>query len=160
MSECAGCGRPTPSEAHNWCSWECQVRVALESGGTVITPNKLPIRCIRHDGALLEHEHADHPTYMYPVSVEYLGEVDDRDREDAREMTGRGDVTDDECRRLRGETHALVYCDGCVALTLYECCYAIWSVGPRFGGELEGGSLWFHGKWKLSAESLKKVRGG
>jgi len=58
-------------------SWREQVEAARKEGGPIFQKNGLPIRAIRHDGALLEHEHADHPSYLFPVTVEFAGEKPD-----------------------------------------------------------------------------------
>jgi hypothetical protein len=153
---CCGCEKPV-DDYLNYCTWECHVEAVVREGGRVHTPNGLPIRCIKADGTLLEHEHGDHPTYMYPVDVEYVGELTDSHRDDARQMTGKLDLTDDQVRRISDETHALIYADDCIALTLHECCYATWSL--RRGTILSGPS-WLGDKWKLTDDSLKKIKGG
>jgi len=76
-----------------------------KAGNKVIAPNNLPLCVIRHDGVLLEHEHADHPTYLFPVMVE----------------CGDPDVS-------YKEEHALIWTDGLGALTIYECCYTLFQV--------------------------------
>ncbi len=59
-------------------TWEERVTEARAEGAAVFQKNGLPIRCMRgHDGALLEHEHADHPDYKFPVEVEFVGEKPD-----------------------------------------------------------------------------------
>lgn len=58
-------------------SWNERIERALAEGGQVFRKNGLPIVCLRHDGALLEHEHADHPDYKFPVEVEHAGDKPD-----------------------------------------------------------------------------------
>jgi len=58
-------------------TWAERVAEARAEGGIVFQKNDLPIVCIRHDGAVLEHEHADHPDYKFPVEVEFVGEKPD-----------------------------------------------------------------------------------
>ena len=59
-------------------SWNARIEEALAAGAPVFRKNGLPIVCQRaFDGALLEHEHADHPDYMFPVEVEYAAEKPD-----------------------------------------------------------------------------------
>jgi hypothetical protein len=58
-------------------TWEKRVAEAMARGATVFQKNNLPITCMRHDGALLEHEHADHRDYKYPVKVEFVGDKPD-----------------------------------------------------------------------------------
>ena len=55
-------------------TWEERVAAARAEDAPVFQKNGLPIVAMRgHDGALLEHEHADHPDYKYPVEVEFIG---------------------------------------------------------------------------------------
>lgn len=87
-------------------SWKEQVAELIAAGAKVRAPNDLPVNCIRHDGLLLECEHGDHQTYLFPVDVKYLGEPD----------------------RGEDEFHALIYTDGNIALTLCEAEYHLWHV--------------------------------
>ena len=64
---------------------------------------------------MLECEHGDHPDYKFPILVEWKG-VDPNLTKAEFENGG-----------YYQERHALLYCDGFVALTLHECCYHIWS---------------------------------
>jgi hypothetical protein len=102
---------------------------------------------------MYEHEHGDHPDYKFPVEVEYLGLISDDCRGDF-EMLARRVGTDDEVRKFLGETHALVYTDGTVALTLYECNYTLFLVetGKFLGGTY--GSV----NQQLSSLSRDKIR--
>ena len=59
MKPCCGCGKPT-EDYLNYCNWDCHVQAVIREGGRVHTPNGLPVRCIKADGTLLEHEHGDH----------------------------------------------------------------------------------------------------
>lgn len=141
---CSHCGKPV-SEGHNYCSWSCQVAQAKEGGGKVITPNNLPIGCIKADGTMLEHEHGDHPDYKFPVTAKYVGPppppLEERDP--------------NTCYEERLEMHALLYTDGCIALTMYECCYAMWSLKEGF---VMSGFLWGKKEWQFTPEALAKVR--
>lgn len=102
----------------------------------------------------MEHEHADHPDYRFPVVVEYCGS----DPLQFAWCTDEGIVpmTAEEAEAHRTETHALIYTDGVVAVTMYECTYAMWYVRD---GSLAGGSGRVRGEWELTAESLVKIRG-
>lgn len=135
---CCCCGKPTP-DGSNYCNWQCTVDLAKRNGGRVITPNGLPIVCVRADNAMLEHEHADHPDYKFPVTAEYVG--------------APVELPEWDCS-LRPQTQALIYTDGDVALTLYECCFTIWSV--HNGLSLGGFSYWK--AWRLTEESIAKIR--
>jgi hypothetical protein len=136
MNTCV-CGKEIETPGLNYCTWQCQIDSAKASGYTVHTPNGLPIRCIKGDGSMLEHEHGDHPDYKHPVEIEYYGPIDDDLRHDYEMMAGKAPESDDDVRSLFGETHALIYTDGYIAVTLYECCYAMWSVrdGKCLGGK-------------------------
>lgn len=127
----------TPTEIANFCSWGCHVNEAKRQGGKVIAPNGLPIKCVKADGTMLEHEHADHPDYRFPVVIEYVGERDP------------GAYEEEYCP----EVHALIYNDPYVAITLYEHCYSIWSLingEPFFKGYNQG--------WRLTDEAITKIK--
>lgn len=83
-------------------------------------PNGLQMAAHRFDGWSFECEDGDHQDYLFPVVVEFVGTVPP-------------DVHEGEYAE---EQHALIYSDGFVALTLYECCYFIWSVDS--GNPLQG----------------------
>lgn len=150
---CHFCKRQV-ERGHNYCSGDCMVAEARASGGIEHLPNGLPIMSIRYDGMMLEHSHGDHPDYIFPVDVEYTGEVSGELLEFFEQVYGRAPKDDAELRGTRGETHALIYTDGSVALTLYECCYAMWQLrsGEWLGGELQGKTYW------LTEESRAKIR--
>jgi hypothetical protein len=132
---CFHCGEPAP-QSHNYCSWDCHVAAARADGAVEHLPNGLPVACITADGKLLECEHGDHPTYLFPVVV-----ASDLD-------------PDDDPDHGYPQTHALVYTDGRVALTLHECCYALWSV---YDGALVSGERQRAGD-SLADASLAKIR--
>lgn len=129
------CGKDIP-DYQNYCSWECQVNEAKNSGYTEILPNNLPIKCITGTGLLLECEHGDHPDYKFPVEVVYIGPIGEDEIADFEMIHRRPPSNEEEVRSLYKETHALIYTDDSVALTLYECNYAIWSTetGECLGG--------------------------
>lgn len=138
MNKCMNCG---VSCLHNYCSWDCQVEEAEKLGGPLICPNGLPISCLRgHDNARMENAYADHPTYKFPVSAEFR-------------PPSPGDYSEDY---HRNETHALIYVDRGIALTIYDACYAMWYLHD---GRNAGGRLWMHHPhWALTEESLKKIK--
>jgi hypothetical protein len=106
----------------------------------IIAPNNLPLTVERWDGARLEHEHADHPTYMFPVEIEFKGEV----------PAGLPDWD----TSYRNEKHALIYLDGTVALTLYECCYYLWNL--ESGNNLRGS--WRSQGWRITEASRTEIQ--
>lgn len=129
---------------HNYCTWECHVNTAREAGFKVIAPNNLPIRIVKpcgDTGFLMEHEHANHTDYKFPVKIEYVG-------------SANAFLNDNDLDYTRDEMHALIYTDGSIAVTMYEYCYATWNLSNRNGE----GSLWTKGDWKMSEESRDKVK--
>ena len=59
-------------------------------------------------------------------------------------------MTAEEIARFRVERHALIYCDGTIAVTLFEYVYAVWHVER---GAVMSGELWKKGEWRLTEES-------
>lgn len=112
--------------------WEEHVREVEADGGRRVTPNGLPVRCIRYDGLLLECEDGDHPTYICPVEVE----------------------TGDPDPMFATELHAAIYCDGNIVLTMYECCYGVYRLS---NGKNLGLSKWMRNT-KLSEASRKMLK--
>lgn len=128
---------------------------ALKEGGRIHCPNGLPIRCITADGLLIECEHGDHPDYLFPVVADYIGE---KPEEVFGMVDGEGNsvaVSKEWIEAQCHETHALIYTDKSIALTLYECSYFIFSVRD---GKLVRGPGWAKPEWKLSDESLERIR--
>lgn len=109
-------------------------------------PNDLPVSCLSARGEMLECEHGDHPDYMFPVTALYVG------ADEEKFIERHGDTVVD-CGR---ELHALIYTDGTIALTMYECCYSMWSVGD---GKILNEHLWYKkGEWRLDEKSLERIR--
>src|SRR3990167_8008700 len=139
MRPCIACGKQI-LDFYNYCGWDCHVAFAKKMGGTVHCPNGLPIRSLKHDWTMWEHEHGDHPDYKFPVEIEYVGPVDERDYEEYKKLCGEPATNDDKIRDFKGETHALIYNDSSIALTMYECCYSMWHVRD---GTLMNEHLWY-----------------
>jgi hypothetical protein len=107
---------------------------------------------------MLEIENGDHPTYMFPVDVEYVGNNAEGvfsmiDCDGKKVDMGEGWV---EAQKI--QEHALIYTDGCVALTLYECCYALWHLRDGRIMSSSKTSLWKEEDWKLTQGTLEKLR--
>jgi hypothetical protein len=149
---CVNCGKL--NEFRNYCDWACHVDHAKKSGGTMYQPNGLPIACIKNDNSMWEHEHGDHPDYKFPVEVEYCG-TDENEFTWAEPDGSKRPMSASERQMFSHQVHALIYTDGHVALTIYECCYAMWYLRDN---EVGGGSLWKKGEWRLTAASLDKVK--
>lgn len=132
----------------------------LPHDGKTVAPNNLPITCVRADSTMLEHEHADHPDYKFPIVARFHKSVEQQMEEGAAWQDGEGNVipmTREDVDSISEQTHALIYADRSIALTLYECCYAMWSL--RDGKVLCGTHLWKReGEWILTPESLEKIR--
>ena len=135
MSLCF-CGKEL-QPGHNYCDFLCMIEAAKAEGGVVFTPNGLPIKCIHANGNMYEHEHGDHPDYKFPVKVEYIGPIGEDEIHDYTMMTGKEPSDEEAIRRFFSQTHALIYTDGTVAVTLYEARYAMWLVnsGKYLGGK-------------------------
>lgn len=153
MKPCTHCGKPV-EDYLNYCNWDCIVESAKAAGGTVHTPNGLPIRSVKFDNSMWEHEHGDHPDYKFPVAVEYVGPIGPDDREDYRMCCGE-DGDEAKVRAFRGETHALIYSDGYIAVTLYECTYAMWSLAD---GLIKAGQMWKKGEYRLNLVSVLQIK--
>lgn len=149
--KCGFCGKD--NELYQYCDWDCRMRAAITDGGQKHLPNGLPVKAIKADGSMYEHEHGDHPDYKFPVDIEYVGPILPVDEEDYKTCCN-SEGTEKQIREFRSETHALIYSDYSVALTMYEYCYAMWSLHD---GALIGGSLWERGLWKLSQASIEKI---
>lgn len=134
MSLCF-CGKEL-KPSHNYCDFQCMLDAAKAEGGVVYTPNGLPVKCIRADGNMYEHEHGDHPDYKFPVKVEYIGPIGEDEIHDYTMVTGKEPSDEEAIRKFHEQTHALLYTDGTIAVTLYECCYSMWLVK---GGKCLGG---------------------
>lgn len=137
MKLCENCGKPTPIHA-NYCDWKCHVELAEKHGGSKIVPNGLPILCVKADGTMMEHESADHPTYKFPVDIEFIGIHEP--------LPDWDDSYQPQC-------HALIYTDGNIALTMYEHSYAMWRLCD---GRHMYGRMW-DPRWRLTQESIEKI---
>ena len=159
MKKCPGCDKQMDDYV-NFCSWDCHVELAKRDGATKHCPNGLPVKCITRDNLMIEHEHGDHPDYKFPVEVNFVGLITPDDCYDYELLTGNkyeGENDLQAVRRFKSEIHALIYVDGSIALTMYECCYKIFSL--RDGMNISGASSgWKRGEYILSDESLKKAR--
>jgi hypothetical protein len=154
MRICDICNKAIP-DYMNYCgSWDCSVIVAKKNGGKVHTPNGLPVRCIKWNNLMLEHGHGDHPDYKFPVEIEYIG-TQRPDLDEQYAIMGRL-MSASEMKAYNKETHALIYADGYVAVTMNECCYAMWHVRD---GECCGGDdrIWTKKTYKLTQESIDKL---
>jgi len=131
------------------------VKEAMAEGGKFHSPNGLPVGSIDRDGNMWECEHGDHPDYKFPVDLDYVG--DDVEQE-FRVVNGEGDTVDmgaEWYEASRHRQHALIYTDGHIALSMYECGYVMWSLAD---GMILRAPSWHCSKWQLTKESLEKVR--
>lgn len=111
-----------------------------QTGTRLHAPNGLRTRLTRWDGLMLECDGGDHVDYLFPVAAE---------SSDPPERGPEGQVL-----WWNKATHALIYTDGNVALTLHEACHHLWHL--RLDGAYLSGPL--HGEhWRLSVESLEKI---
>ena len=90
------------------------------------------------NGDMLEHCDADHPDYKFPVEIEFIG-------------TRPADALDFE---YRSESHALIYCNSSVALTIYECCFELWRLRD---GMPTGRDVPRNKEWRMTEASRNKI---
>lgn len=116
-------------------------------------PNGLPLCSFKANGDAYEHSHGDHPDYKFPVEIEFTGDITESDQSDYEMIFGSPPASDQDVRDYLKETHALIYTDGHMAVTIYECCYAMWSLkkGSYIGGRYNNKNH------KLTQESLEKI---
>lgn len=138
MNHCDNCNKECE---HNYCDWQCHIEAAKKEGGKVICPNGLPITCIMANWDMLEHADANHPDYKFPVEIEFVG-------------TKPADAPDWE---YSNESHALIYCDVSVALTIYECCYELWRMRDGLPAGRGGRGTLYSKEWRMTEASRKKI---
>jgi hypothetical protein len=117
----------------------------------IYNPNGLPLICVRYDGAQLEHAHADHPSYRYPVLVRYIGTITPHHYDDFKLLAHRDATSPQEVIDFFNEVHALIFEDGYVAVTLFECRYHMWSL--KDGRSLRGDCLQLDVPLKITQSS-------
>jgi len=153
---CEHCGKECP-KYQNYCDWDCIVESAKAAGGKIHCPNGLPVKSVDRDNNMYECEHGDHPDYKFPVEILYAGQIDDSDREEFKTRCGES-IDDDKIRTFKGETHALIYNDSSIAITMYECCYSMWHLSD---GKLMKEHLWYRkNEYFLSPKSLEMIKAG
>ena len=128
---CLFCGKETENY-QNYCSFECMIEEAKANGGKIICPNNLPIKVIRADNTMLEHEAADHPDYKFPITAV--------------------PKNPDEEEFPFNEFHGVIYFDDRIVVTIYECCYWMWH---RSNGRCLSKNDW---GYVLNEESLEKIK--
>jgi hypothetical protein len=165
---CEICLNDIPKNYNHCDNIQCIIELNRQAGGKTFTPNSLPIRCIKADGTMLEHEHGDHPDYIFPVEVEYVGPKTD-ERYQLTNGLGETEMMDDGWKYLTDhEEHALLYANCSIAVTVYETCSAAWELSPfskfKDGKKTEpvkglclGGHLWEPKTWKITQASLDKI---
>lgn len=151
---CVFCNKECPT-LQNYCSWNCMLDEAKAAGGAVNTPNNLPIRVIDFNGDMWEHSHANHPNYKFPVDVEFIGTLTDDDIQDYRICCGKDPLDDEKLRNFKRETHALIYTDGNIALTMFEYNYYIFNV---MNGKLIGAPHWAELQRKLCDTACTQIK--
>jgi len=147
-------------------TWEDAIEEAKAAGGKVITPNNLPIRSIKNDWTMLEHEDGDHPDYKFPIEIEFCGPEENDPAAYYGDLVYPASKADAEM--MRHETHAVIYTDGFIVVTLYECCYNMFVLKNRKvklsnGNSIEAKGLCLGGflnkyEWKITEESLKYIK--
>ena len=118
----------------------------------------ITIEHIRKDSSIViidDCADSNHPDFMGVVHVKYCGPIKHEDRiwyigDGTTEPMNESDVAN-----VENEVHALIYTDGTIAVTLYECCYAVFYLKT---GKVMFGNLWEKNEWELSKDSLNKIR--
>lgn len=100
---------------------------------------------------------AKHKDYIFDVFIEPVNVNSIELISHAESLSGRANLLQEEVEDYVTEQHELIYTDGHIAVTLYECCYGIWHVWKQCTTNI-GGSLWKPGQFKLSDESIKKIK--
>ena len=152
-SVCLSCGNCTV-HGFNYCNWECHIDHAKALGGKEVLPNGEPVMCIKANGDMLECGEGDHPTYMFPVNVKYIG------TDESLFTWGHADGTleamsDEDRENMANERHALIYTDGNVALTLYEASYYLLHID---GTMLTNAGYHVGKDWVLDEASVRKIK--
>ena len=100
------------------------------------------------------HEHSNHPDFKFVIKAISYDESDKSINDCYNPEDG-----------ANFEYHALIYTDGSIAVSLYECCYAVWNLyAHRRGdktyvaGTVRVGSLWSDMAWHLNAQSLENIK--
>lgn len=146
---CVNCGKEI-SRYVNFCDrYECHIEHSEKNGGKKFCPNGLKPRSFRADFNMYECEHGDHKDYMFPVNVEFTG--------DPEIVTTRDEDGNVVCVQDQ-ELHALIYTDGNIAVTMYECEYFTWLISSG-GREYKIESTREIG-WKLTETSIRNVLRG
>ncbi len=94
-------------------TWEERVAEARAEGVAVFQKNGLPIVCMRSDGAILEHEHADHPDYKYPVEVEFMEDKPDTFHDQCVREDRRPAHYGSECKIEWNHNSGTAFCKTC-----------------------------------------------
>ena len=155
-----------PDEMRATTGFDCPecAAVAATGGGPVFATDASECYAVAtpaaHDlapsevGFASDHEHAGHPHFRFAVTAECL--ITDP----AFWVWHRGDgstspMSPEDIRNQGHEEHALIYTDGHVAVTLHEYCYAMWYLND---GATAGVSHWKKGEWRLTPESVEKIK--
>jgi hypothetical protein len=135
------------NESINFCDWDCHVKYSESIGMEKLCPNNLPITCI--GDKMMEHEHADHPNYQYPIRIKNPGEEKDELIDKDGNVVG--------VYNNSNQAHALIFNDGNLAITIYECRYYIWNVCQnKYVGGLRGIDSLYKDAYIVNIELLKK----
>jgi len=107
--------------------------------------NRFGVKIYEHVIATGAHEHANHPDFKFVVEAISFDE-NDKSIKKGYDMEEGANV----------EWHALIYADEYIAITLYECCYAMWYLRENKNA---GVSLWKNdSRWHFTAKSLKNIK--
>lgn len=141
-----------------------RVRRAIKNSW-VYNKNGLPLICHRADGWLLEHEHADHPNYQFPIWVHMKPNPDYYfwSTFDENGVETKTPMTEEEKKleqSIEHEYQAFIGVENGLIKTAYECCYGYWNyeTGENVLGPDKHTDLWSRDKWKIQEEDLFKIK--
>lgn len=133
--------------------WQIYKLFAIITGKTY-NRNNLKLTCSRCDGFFLEHEHADHPDYKFPIMLDEL-DRDEKYNYYPSDIPGQPETRMPEWL-IRYEMHpypAFLGIENGKIKVIYECCYAYFDLytGLSVSGFFEAG------KYKIQDEYMLKI---
>lgn len=94
----------------------------------------------------------DHPDIKCTVTIEWCGPEDQRPHViRGRDLNARHPLSDEELL----QDHDVIYCDGYIAVTTYECCYAMFELKEGF---VSNSYLWRQRNWKIRNSDLLDLK--
>lgn len=144
--KCSFCGKE--SQSINFCNWDCHIKYGELIGLEKVCPNNLPITCI--GSKMMEHEHADHPNYQFPIMIKNPSEETEEVLDADNNVVGTYDSSN--------QIHAVIFYNDSLLITLYECRYYFWSVAKnKYVGGLSGFDASYKDAFIVETNLLNRV---